>query len=131
MRVHFEDTDLSGIVYHATYLSYCERGRSEILRQLDIDQAASFAAGEGVYAVAEAHLFYRRPARLNDALLIETRAIEMHRASLRLAQRVLRADEVLAEVTIRLAFIDPGGRPRAQPAHWRARFEAIFAREHP
>ncbi|WP_374298028.1 YbgC/FadM family acyl-CoA thioesterase, partial [Sphingomonas sp.] len=73
VRVYFEDTDLSGVVYHANYLRYMERARSDMLRVAGIDQRAAFEAGEGAYAVADVTLRFRAPARLDDALLIVSR----------------------------------------------------------
>jgi acyl-CoA thioester hydrolase len=128
IRVFYEDTDLSGIVYHANYLKYCERARSEILRQLGIDQRAAVEAGEGAYAVADANIKFRRPARLDDALVIESRATELGAASVRMHQLVLRDGDILAEVTIRVGFVAPDGRPRRQPAAWREAFEQFAAK---
>ncbi len=123
IRVHYEDTDLSGIVYHANYLKYCERARSEILRALGIDQRAAHEAGEGAYAVAEANIRFLRPAKFDDALIVESRAAELRAASVRMAQRILRDGQVLAEVAIRVGFVAPDGRPKRQPLAWREAFE--------
>ena len=128
IRVHYEDTDLSGIVYHANYLKYAERARSEILRALGIDQRAAQETGEGTYAVAEANIRFLRPARLDDALVVETTTAELGAASVRMAQRVLRGAEVLAEVAIRVGFVAPDGRPRRQPLAWRQAFEEFAAK---
>ena len=129
IRVHYEDTDLSGIVYHANYLKFCERARSEILRQLGIDQRAAHEAGEGAYAVAEANIRFLRPAKFDDALIVESRTAELRSASVRMAQRVLRGTEVLAEVAIRVGFIAPDGRPKRQPQAWRTAFEQFAAKD--
>ena len=129
VRVYYEDTDLSGIVYHANYLKFCERARSELLADLDIDQRAASEAGEGHYAVADANIRWLRPAKLGDALVIETRAEELRPASARLGQRVMRGDECLAEVSIRVGFIGPDGRPRRQPDAWRAAFDRFLNSE--
>ena len=122
VRVYYEDTDLSGIVYHANYLRWFERARSDLLRRLGIDQRAAIEAGEGAYAVSEFALRYLRPAKLDDDVLIETRCTEMRGASCRMAQRALRGEETLVEATLRIGFLDPDGRPRRQPAPWRAAF---------
>ena len=134
VRVFYEDTDLSGIVYHANYLKFCERARSEILRQLGIDQRAAHEAGEGAYAVAEANIRFLRPAKFDDALIVESRASELRAASVRMAQRILRPApnlaqaEVLAEIAIRVGFIAPDGRPKRQPQAWRTAFEQFAAK---
>lgn len=122
VRVYYEDTDLSGIVYHANYLRWFERARSDLLRRLGIDQRAAVEAGEGAYAVSELGLRYLRPARLDDDIVIETRCTEMLAASCRMAQRALRDGEPLVEATLRVGFVAPDGRPRRQPAEWRAAF---------
>src|SRR3954471_13761788 len=77
LRVYYEDTDLSGVVYHANYLRWFERARSDVLRLLGIDQRAAADAGEGFYAVAEIALRYAAPARLDDTVVIETQALEV------------------------------------------------------
>jgi acyl-CoA thioester hydrolase len=122
VRAYYEDTDLSGIVYHANYLRWFERARSDLLRVLGIDQRAAVEAGEGAYAVADLHIRYIRPARLDDTVIIETRCIDLGAASVKIRQRATRDDELIAEQTARVGFIDPEGRPRRQPAEWRAAF---------
>jgi len=127
VRVYYEDTDLSGIVYHSNYLKFCERARSDVLRCLGIDQRAAAEAGEGAYAVTDATIAWRRPAKLDDCLVVETCAKQLRAASVVMHQKVLRpkedGPEILAEVTIRVGFVSPEGRPIRQPAPWRALFE--------
>ena len=122
VRAYYEDTDLSGIVYHANYLRWFERARSDLLRMLGIDQRAATEAGEGAYAIADLHIRYARPARLDDTVVIETTCLELGAASVRMHQRATRDGELIAEQTARVGFIDPAGRPRRQPAAWRAAF---------
>ncbi len=134
VRVYYEDTDLSGIVYHANYLRWFERARSDLLRLLGIDQRAAAEAGEGTYAVADLAIRYRAPARLDDAVTIATRATEIGAASVRLKQHAIapRADgteQTLSEADIRVGFVAPDGRPRRQPASWRAAFDAFLKSE--
>ena len=126
LRIYYEDTDLSGVVYHANYLKYCERARSDMLRLLHIDQGAGVASGAGHYAVAEAHIRYLRPARLDDSLVVQTTCVELRAASVRLEQQVLRGDEVLVDFSVRVGFVGPDGRPRRQPDEWRAAFDSFF-----
>lgn len=126
VRAYYEDTDLSGIVYHANYLRWFERARSDLLLLLGIDQRTAVENGEGAYAVADLHIRYARPARLDDTIVLETRCVELGAASVRIAQRALRGAELVAEQSARVGFIDPQGRPRRQPAAWRAAF-ARFA----
>jgi acyl-CoA thioester hydrolase len=126
VRVYYEDTDLSGMVYHANYLRWFERARSDMLRLLGIDQRAAAEAGEGTYTVAELTIRYLAPARLDDDLTVVTGAAELGAASVRLQQRALRGDDVLAEATVRVGFIAPDGRPRRHPSGWRAAFEHLL-----
>jgi len=129
VRAYFEDTDLSGVVYHANYLRWFERARSDMLRLLGIDQRAAQEAGEGAYAVAELTIAYKSPARLDDAVLIESRAEEIGAASCRMHQLAFRVDGevlvLLAEARLRVGFVAPDGRPRRQPAAWRAAFAEL------
>lgn len=129
VRAYYEDTDLSGVVYHANYLRWFERARSDLLRLLDIDQRAAVEAGEGAYAVADLAIRYLRPARLDDDVVIETRCTEMRSASCRMHQRALRGDELLAEAELRVGFVAPDGRPRRQPAAWREAFKTVLPTE--
>ena len=122
VRAYYEDTDLSGIVYHANYLRWFERARSDLLRRLDIDQRAAIESGEGAYALSEVNLKYLRPARLDDDVLIETRCTELKAASCRMHQKAFRGDELLAEAHLRVGFISLEGRPKRQPVEWRAAF---------
>ena len=132
VRVYYEDTDLSGITYHANYLRWFERARSDLLRRLDIDQRAAIEAGEGAYAVSAINLKYLRPAKLDDDVLIETRCTELKAASCRMHQLAFRLAgkqrELLAEAQLRVGFVSPEGRPKRQPEEWRAAF-AQFAEQ--
>lgn len=129
VRVYYEDTDLSGIVYHANYLRWFERARSDLLRLLGIDQRAAIEAGEGAYAVADLAIRYASPARLDDDILIETRCTQLRAASCRMHQRALRGDALICEMNLRVGFIDPGGRPCRQPGAWRAAFANLASPE--
>jgi acyl-CoA thioester hydrolase len=126
VRVFFEDTDLSGVVYHANYLRYMERARSDLLRLLGIGQRAAFEAGDGVYAVADLQIRYLAPARLDDALVVETRCTALGGATVTMQQRVQRADTLLTEASVRAGFLTPAGRPRRQPADWIDRFRPLL-----
>lgn len=126
VRVHYEDTDAGGIVYHANYLRWFERARSDMLRLLGIDQRAALDAGEGAYAVSELAIRYRAPARLDDVVHVESRLEELGAASCRLCQRAFRGDTELSEARLRIGFIDPNGRPKRQPEAWRRAFATMF-----
>src|SRR5215471_17158366 len=104
LRVYIEDTDLGGVVYHANYLRFLERARSDLLRSLGIDQRAAFENGEGIYAVTEMHIKYRRPARLEDELVIVSHVAEIRGASCVIEQKILRGHDLLAKATMTAAF---------------------------
>ena len=120
---------MSGVVYHANYLKWFERARSDMLRLLGIDQRGAAEAGEGAYAVSELTIRYRAPARLDDAVQIESRAEEIRAASCRMHQRAFRNETLLAEARLRVGFVGPDGRPRRQPDAWRAAFATIAPTE--
>lgn len=125
VRAYFEDTDLSGVVYHANYLRWFERGRSDFVRLLGIDQRAANDGGAGAFAVAELHIRYLRPARLDDVVTVETETIQLRSASCRMVQRAFRGPTLLAEAQVRAGFVAPDGRPRRMPAGWHAAFAAV------
>lgn len=129
LRVYYEDTDAGGIVYHANYLRWFERARSNLLDVLGIDQAAALAGGEGAYTVADASLRYLVPARLGDTVLIETRAESVGRASCTLRQSAWRGDVQLTQARVRVGFVGPDGRPRRQPEAWRKAFVSVVSSE--
>lgn len=118
LRVYFEDTDVSGLVYHANYLRYMERARSDMLRIAGIDQRDAIESGEGVYAVTDLHIRYRRPARLDDDLTVTSRVARIGAASCAIHQTVMRGEEILTDGDVSVAFLTPQGRPRRQPKPW-------------
>ncbi len=126
VRAYFEDTDLSGVVYHANYLRWFERARSDFVRLLGIDQRAVNEAGEGAFAVADLSIRYLAPARLDDGVLIETTCDELGAASCRMHQKAIREDGLLlSEARLRIGFVAPDGRPRRMPRAWRQAFAGI------
>jgi acyl-CoA thioester hydrolase len=126
VRVYFEDTDLSGVVYHANYLRWFERARSDMLRLLGINQRAAHEAGEGAFAVTDLALRYLRPARLDDAVVIESTVAEVSRVTCSLVQQARLGGELLCEARVRVAFVSPGGRARRLPAHFTAAFNSLL-----
>ena len=117
LRVYYEDTDFSGIVYHANYLRFMERGRTNHLRLLGAEQHALFAQTEAempgfAFVVRSMTVDYRRPARMDDVLDIVTWPVAVKGASITLAQEVRRGEELLVKAEVRVAFISGG---RAQP----------------
>ena len=126
VRVYFEDTDLSGIVYHANYLRYMERARSDMLRLAAIDQRAAFEAGEGAYAVRTMELEYIAPARLDAALVVASRLIRVRAAAVDIHHTVMRGEDTLVRAGVQVAFVAPSGRPRRQPSSWLDAFEPLI-----
>ncbi len=129
VSVYFEDTDAGGIVYHANYLRWFERARTDFLCQLGIDQRTALDAGEGFYAVTELDIRYRRPARLGDIVIVETIVTALGAASWRASQRALRAGELLVEAQVRIGFVGSGGRARRQPNAWQKSLQTILHEE--
>ncbi len=129
VRVYYEDTDLSGITYHANYLRWFERARSDLLRLLGIDQRDAVESGEGAYAVSEINLKYLSPARLDDDVVIATTCTDLGAASCRMHQIATRGETNLCEANLRVGFITLEGRPRRQPVEWRAAFKNFMEHE--
>jgi acyl-CoA thioester hydrolase len=127
LRVYFEDTDLSGIVYHANYLRFMERARSDMLRCAGIDQRNEMDTGGGYYAVHDLSIVYRRPARLDDALLVRSRVVNVRAAACEIVQDIWRGDEKLTEGRVTAAFLGMDGRPKRQPNEWRDAFARLAA----
>lgn len=125
VRVYFEDTDLTGMVYHANYLRWFERARSDMLQLLGIDQRRAQESGEGAYAVTELAIRYLAPARLGDAVVLESGVEEMRAASGRIWQSALCGETLLAQARVRVGFLGSDGRPRRQPDAWRQAFAPI------
>ncbi len=125
IRVYFEDTDFSGIVYHANYLKYCERGRSDFLRHSGVHHAELFSSDDGseplAFAVKRMEIDFVRPARIDDILSVESRVAKMAGASMQIDQRVLRGDDVLFEAKVIAVLINADGKPRRFPEDLRRR----------
>ena len=118
LRVYWEDTDASGVVYHANYLKWAERGRTEWLRALGGEQQRWIVEAGIAFTVAEMTVRYRRPARLDDRVLIKTELGVQRRARLMFEQRVLLADsgELLAQMSVKAGCVDVKTfRPRPLP----------------
>jgi len=131
VRVYFEDTDLSGIVYHANYLRFMERARSAMLRCAGIDQRAALEAGLGTYAITDLAIRYRAPARLDDDLVVTSRLVALKAATCRIHQTVSRERLILTDAEVTAAFVAPSGRPARQPKPWIDAFAALIDQEDP
>ncbi|HLH96984.1 MAG TPA: tol-pal system-associated acyl-CoA thioesterase [Xanthobacteraceae bacterium] len=128
VRVYYEDTDFSGIVYHASYLRFMERGRTNYLRLLGANHGALFASAEAeapgfAFVVRTMQIEFLKPARMDDVLEIETTPQEVRGASVVLRQQVRRGEETLVEAQVRVAFVS-GGRARPIPKGLRRAMQA-------
>ncbi len=120
VRVYFEDTDFSGVVYHASYLRWFERGRSDWLRLMGVSHADM--ASQGAFAVRSMAIEFLKPAKIDDVVSVETRVVEVLGASVRLRQAAIRDDVLLVEADVRVVFVTMQGRAARLPAHLRAKF---------
>jgi acyl-CoA thioester hydrolase len=111
VRIYYEDTDFTGVVYHANYLRYFERGRSDYLRLIGVSHT-DLAAENAAFTVTRIELDYRRAARVDDALLVRTTYDSVKGPRLFIAQRILRGDELIAEAQVHAACIDMQGRAK-------------------
>jgi acyl-CoA thioester hydrolase len=131
VRIYYEDTDFSGAVYHASYLRFMERARTNYLRLLGVDQRGLFAETEReapgfAFVVRSMGLDFLKPAHMNDLVTVTTVPEEVKGASITLHQRVTRGDEVLIDAHVRVAFVS-GGRARPIPKALRAAMRADLA----
>jgi acyl-CoA thioester hydrolase len=116
VRVYWEDTDAGGIVYHAQYLAFMERARSEWLRARGVDQRRLREREQTQFAVVDMQIEWRRPARHDDLLTVTAALSERGRATFSFAQRVLRGEELLTSAVVRVAALDSTSlRPRRLP----------------
>ncbi|MBR0793891.1 tol-pal system-associated acyl-CoA thioesterase [Bradyrhizobium jicamae] len=128
VRVYYEDTDFSGIVYHANYLRFMERGRTNHLRLMGAEQNALFEeteveGGGFAFVVRSMTLDFLKPARMDDILDVVTWPVAVKGASIMLAQEVKRGHDVLVKAQVRVAFIS-GGRAQPIPKGIRALMKA-------
>ena len=128
VRIYYEDTDFSGVVYHASYLRFMERGRTNYLRLIGADHRALFEATEKeapgfAFVVRSMAIDWLKPARMDDVLEIRTAPEEVKGASITLLQQCRRGEELLCEAHVRVAFIS-GGRARPIPKPLRVAMKA-------
>jgi len=115
LRIYYEDTDHGGVVYYANYLKYMERARTEFMRGYGIELDQLQIEQDALFAVTEAHVHYRRPARFNDALSIRSTLSHAQGARLCFRQCVMRGDELLVDGEIKLACMNSAGKARRIP----------------
>jgi acyl-CoA thioester hydrolase len=119
LRVYWEDTDAGGIVYYANYLKFIERARTEALLDLGISQNALRARFGVLFAVRDLQMSYLAPARLEDELVVTTRAGAIGGARLTLVQDIWREETCLAKCRVLLVCLGPDGRPARMPPELR------------
>jgi acyl-CoA thioester hydrolase len=122
-RVYYADTDFSGVVYHARYLEFLERGRSDFLRLAGVHHT-ELASGDDqiVWIVRRMEIDFRSPARMDDVLTIDTRTASISGARITMSQKILRGETLLIEAKVEAAIIGGNGRPRRFPAEWISAF---------
>jgi acyl-CoA thioester hydrolase len=128
VRVYYEDTDFSGVVYHASYLRFMERGRTNYLRLIGADHRALFeqAAAEApgfAFVVRHMSIDFKKPAHMDDVLDIVTTPEEVKGASVTLNQKVMRSEDLIVEAHVQVAFVS-GGRARPIPKPLRIAMQA-------
>ena len=116
VRVYYEDTDFTGVVYHANYLRYFERGRSDFLRLAGADHSALLGIESPIaFVVTRMEIDFQRPARIDDALTVTTTYDAVRGARFTIRQRLTRGDTGIAAAVVEVASIDLQGRPRRTP----------------
>ena len=127
-RIYFEDTDVTGVVYHANYLRYFERGRSESLRACFSDLSALMEADDPcTFVVASLQINYRRPAKLDDIITVETVLDSARGPRMVFRQSIYRGDELLADGEVVVVVITLDGRPRRMPKAMETRMKELTA----
>ncbi|ESX26183.1 MULTISPECIES: tol-pal system-associated acyl-CoA thioesterase [unclassified Mesorhizobium] len=124
-RVYYADTDFSGVVYHARYLEFFERGRSDYLRLAGVHHTELHEGKHGeriVWVVRRMEIDFRSPARMDDILTIDTSTQDISGARIVMAQQLKRGTEVLVEAKVEAAIIGENGRPKRFPKEWIAAF---------
>ncbi len=126
LRVYYEDTDAGGIVYHARYLAFAERGRAELLRDAGVPHE-ELVRDEGlIFVVRRVKMDYLRPARLDEMLTVTTEPTELGAALAMLRQDFAVGDRTVARLDVQLACVrGADGRPSRIPPRWRAAFEEV------
>jgi acyl-CoA thioester hydrolase len=116
VRVYYEDTDFTGVVYHANYVRYFERGRSDFLRLIGVGHSGLLErADPAAFVITRMGIEFRRAARIDDALLVRTTYDAVRGPRLFISQTITRGDELIAEAEVQAACIDLQGRPRKPP----------------
>lgn len=124
IRVYYEDTDAAGIVYHASYLRFAERGRTEMLRDAGFEHAQIFKESGVGFAVVAMHINYNAPAKLDELLVVKSRITKVGGASMEMQQDIYRDDKLITEMKVTLVCIDSKLKAVRLPAVIRKIFES-------
>ncbi|MCX7627152.1 MAG: tol-pal system-associated acyl-CoA thioesterase [Methylophilaceae bacterium] len=128
VRIYYENTDAGGVVYHAEYLKFYERARTEWLRSLGLEQPVLRSQEGVVFVVRGIQLKYVQPARFNELLEVSSRLLELGRSRLVFEQKLLRGAELLNQATVEVACVaDTTFKPKALPVPIRQRLEKVLA----
>ncbi len=115
VRVYYEDTDSGGLVYHANYLKYAERGRTEMLRLLDVNHTETAKRYGLAFAVRDCAIDYRRAARLDDVLEVRSQLFDLRGATIGVDQGIWRDSDLVAHLRLRIVCLNRQGRPARLP----------------
>lgn len=127
VRIYYEDTDFTGVVYHANYLRYFERGRSDFLRVAGVSHAELLSRDDpAAFTIVRMEIDFRRAARIDDALHVRTTYDAARGPRLFIRQRIVRADELICEAAVEAACIDLSGRARKPPPGLIAALRPLF-----
>ncbi|MDG2520919.1 tol-pal system-associated acyl-CoA thioesterase [Caulobacter segnis] len=129
VRIYYEDTDFTGVVYHANYLRYFERGRSDFLRLAGISHTDLAGRDDpAAFVVVRMEIDFKRAAKVDDALTVVTLYDAVKGPRLLVTQRIMRGDELIAQAAVEAACITMDGRPRRPPADMVERLSPLFAK---
>jgi acyl-CoA thioester hydrolase len=132
VRIYYEDTDLTGVVYHANYLRFFERGRSDFLRLAGVDHASLLERQDpAAFTVTKMTIEFRAAARIDDALEVRTRFVDTRGVRLNVSQRILKGQTLIATAQVEVVCINLEGRVRRPPPELAEALRPWFSRESP
>jgi acyl-CoA thioester hydrolase len=132
VRVYYEDTDFTGVVYHASYLRFFERGRTEFLRAIGVEHAKLLEPPQPcAFALTKIAIAFRQAARVDDALEVRTKYHSVRGVRISAAQRILRAGALIAEADVEVVCIRLDGRPRRPPPELNQRLASFLTQDAP
>ena len=123
VRVYYEDTDAGGVVYHARYLAFAERGRTEMLRTAGIEHVKLLSEGGTAFAVVALNINYKAPAKLDDMLTVKSKITKVGGASMEMQQDIYNGDKLLTELKVTLVCVDSTFKAVRLPAEIRKIFD--------